>query len=726
MIKLEGVIEKITFQSGENGFTVARVKVERESITVVGRLPGVSAGENLKLMGRWEIHPTYGRQFMVEEYETLPPVTAEGIERYLGSGLIKGIGPVTAGKIVAAFGVSALKVIEETPEKLREVEGIGPQKAEKIARAVEEQRNIRRVMIFLRGVGITPALANKIYKRYGESSIEVLQQNPYCLAEEVYGIGFKTADRIAGLLGRNDPAAPERVRAGILFLLGKNSDEGHVYAPADEFIGRASAELQVPPEIIKREIAGLSREKEVYQEGNLLYLAAFYRSECGAAEKLASLLRSFQGKATPPPTAEVRGVGDHQAALAPEQCRAVELARREGVLIITGGPGTGKTTTVRSIIREFQAAGLRVTLAAPTGRAAKRLAEATGHEAKTIHRLLEFGYSGAGFRYGRDEEHPLESDVIIIDEVSMVDLILFYHLLKAIPPGTRLILVGDQDQLPSVGPGSVLKDLISSGVVPVVTLKTVFRQARESHIVTNAHRINRGIMPETKGTKDFFFIEAGEPEKIVDEILRLITVRLPRYLKCDPVDEIQVLSPMRRTVTGVDNLNFLLQKVLNPEASSKPEIQSGGRIFRLGDKVMQLRNNYQKMVFNGDMGRITKLDPEDQQLEVTFTDGDETRKVVYDFDELDELVLSYAVSVHKSQGSEYPVVIMPVTTQHYLLLQRNLFYTAVTRAKKMVVLIGLKKAMAIAVKNDRIEQRYSRLGEILKKIMVTSTLSFIL
>ncbi|HBT18191.1 MAG TPA: ATP-dependent RecD-like DNA helicase [Firmicutes bacterium] len=710
MAELEGIIERITYQNEENGYTVARFKSATENTTIVGYLSNVRVGESLRLSGEWSIHPTYGRQFNADTFEVIPPVTIEGIERYLGSGLIKGIGPVTAGKIVKAFGLSALNIIEENPERLLEIEGIGAQKADKITKALTEQKEIRRVMIFLRGVGITPVLATKIYHHYGEKAAEIIRDNPYRLADDLFGVGFKTADRIAGLLGRKDPASPERIRAAILYFLRKYAEEGHVFAPQEEFTKEVSGELDVSEEAVAKGITRLAGEKEIYQEDGLLYLAFFYWCERRAAEKLASLLGAgLEKKLTPAEQKEL-----NLTALTFEQRLAVKKSLQEGVLIITGGPGTGKTTTVCSLIRLFRLKEEKVLLAAPTGRAAKRLSETTGEEAKTLHRLLEFGYtSGTGLHYGRNEERPLEADVVIVDEVSMLDLPLFYQLLKAITPGTRLILVGDQDQLPSVGPGSVLRDLITAGVVPLVRLKTVFRQQAESKIVTNAHRINKGVMPELKGANDFYFLNAAEPTKIVEEIIRLVTVRLPRYLQCDPLAEIQILSPMRKTITGVENLNTLLQKVLNAESSSKPELYFGERIFRQGDKVMQIRNNYQKMIFNGDMGRIVKIDPEEQLVTVAFTEEQEEHLVTYDYEELDELVLAYAISVHKSQGSEYPVVVLPVTTQHFLLLQRNLFYTAITRAKKMVVLVGTKKALAIAVQNNKIEKRYSRLDELL-------------
>src|SRR5690554_618016 len=714
MSELEGIIERITFQNEENGFTVARLRVDKDLVTVVGGLSGVRPGEGLKLTGRWDLHPSYGRQFTVESHEVLPPVTRRGIERYLGSGLIKGIGPVTAKKMVETFGLSTLEIIEKKPERLQEVAGIGYQKAEKIINALAEQKNIRRVMVFLRGVGITPALAAKIYRCYGDKAVETVQENPYRLAEDLHGVGFKTADHIARLTGKTDPSAPEWVHAGLKYRLERNAGEGHVYAVEEEFSREVATELEVSLETVQKSIETLARGDEVTRVDGLLYLNVFYHSERGAAKRLAALMHAFARK-FPLDKGELPQM---PSTLAPEQRRAVEKARSEGVLVITGGPGTGKTTTIKTMLSLFHLHGLRVLLAAPTGRAARCLAEATGEEAKTIHRLLEFGYSGgSGPGYGKDEEHPLEADVVIIDEVSMVDLLLFYRLLKAVPLGARLILVGDQDQLPPVGPGSVLRDLIASGVVPTIRLKTIFRQARESRIVTNAHRINQGRLPVVKNAGDFFFLKAEDPKEIVEEVIRLVSVRLPGYLHCDPIAEIQVLSPMRKTVTGVDNLNALLQEVLNPSTGGRPEIPFGGKVFRLGDKVMQIRNNYQKMVFNGDMGRITRVDPEEQQLEVSFPEGREERRVTYESLEMDELALSYAVSVHKSQGSEYPVVIMPLTTQHYMLLQRNLLYTGVTRAKKMVVLVGTGKALSIAVKNDRIEKRHSRLAEILHRLL---------
>lgn len=717
MPELEGIVERIVFQNEENGFTVARLQVEKDLVTVVGLLSGVQPGEELKLTGNWDIHPSYGRQFTVESYEALPPVTLKGIERYLGSGLIKGIGPVTAEKIVKSFGLSTLEIIEKTPERLQEVEGIGRQKAEMIIQGLQAQKNMRRVMIFLRGVGITPSLAAKIYRYYGDKTVEMIRKNPYRLAKDLFGVGFRTADRIARLTGRTDTAAPERVRAGLIYFLERHADEGHVFAVEGEFLPQTATELEVSLEAVQAGVESLARSKEVRREEGLVYLTALYYSERGAAEKLVALSQAFAftGKNKNLPFDEELSRGT--AALAPEQRRAVETACREGTLVITGGPGTGKTTTIKSLLNLFHHHGLRVILAAPTGRAAKRLSEAAGGEAKTIHRLLEFGYTpGSGPRYGRDEDRPLEADVVIIDEVSMVDLPLFYRLLKAVPPGARLILVGDQDQLPPVGPGSVLRDLIASGVLPSVRLRTVFRQAGASKIVSNAHRINRGLLPVVKDAADFFFIKVEDPEAIAREIISLAAVRLPGYLHCDPIDDIQILSPMRKSVSGVDNLNTLLQAALNPPAAGRPELTYGGKTFRLGDKVMQVRNNYQKMVFNGDMGRITGLDPEEEQLAVGFLEGREERQVVYEHVDLDELVLSYAVSVHKSQGSEYPVVIMPLTTQHYLLLQRNLLYTGVTRAKKMMVLVGTWKALSIAVKNDRIENRNSCLAQVLRRL----------
>jgi len=720
---IEGLVERITFQSEDNAFTVARLQQDAKTAptTVVGNLPGINVGETLRLTGDWVSHPEYGAQFQVEAMERVAPATLIGMERYLGSGLIKGIGPVTARKIVRAFGLAALDVIKARPEKLTKIAGIGPKKAERIAEAVMAQKEISDIMVFLQGCGITPALAAKVYRAYGRNAISIIKENPYRLAEEIYGIGFKTADLIATRLGVVT-TSPHRIRAGLVYLLDEFCRDGHVFAPEEEFCLKAAGELEVSVEQAREAISYLLEARVFYIERNkagesLLYPSHFYHAERGAAARLLALHRQvFPPWPVEPETLLAQIAAADALTLAPGQRQAVLTAVVNGVTIITGGPGTGKTTTVRSLLRLYAALGLRCLLAAPTGRAAKRLADTSGYEAKTIHRLLEFGFPGGSPGFQRHEQHPLEAEAVIVDEVSMVDLLLLYNLLKAITPGTRLVLVGDADQLPSVGPGNVLRDLIEAGIIPTIRLEVVFRQAEASLIVRNAHRINRGEIPILPaGDKDFYFIPCEEPEKVVEQIVDLVSVRLPRFLSCDPIDDLQVLAPMRRTITGVDHLNQLLQEKLNPPAPGRGELRYGAAVFRGRDKVMQLRNDYQKMVFNGDMGRVRSVDVEESQLHVAFPEAGGERLVAYDRDELDELAVSYAISVHKSQGSEYPVVILPITTQHYMMLQRNLLYTAVSRAKRLVVLIGSKKALAIAVQNSKVEERNTYLAERLRQ-----------
>lgn len=721
MTVLEGTVERLTFHNDETGYTVARFLPEgkKENITIVGIVPEIRLGERLKVTGDWTVHSEYGRQFTIADYQRLAPATLLGIEKYLGSGLIKGIGPATAKRIVSAFGLASLEIIQSKPERLLEVEGIGEKKAKSIVLAVAEHKAVQDVMVFLQGTGITPALAAKIYRQYGDAAIENVRSNPYRMADEIFGIGFKTADRLAQRLGI-DASSPERLRSGIRYFLDREGEEGHIYGLRGEFTSKVGQELSVDVsavnDVLQAMVEGGEIIAEMGNDGERIYLAPLYHSESGVSERMTALIRCARTLLLPEDPEVFVAVSG--VALASEQKEAVHAAVHHGVLVLTGGPGTGKTTTVRGIIQVFHRLNQRVLLAAPTGRAAKRLGEATGEAAKTIHRLLEYGAGeGKGRGFGRNEDNPLDADVVIVDESSMVDLVLFYQLLKAVPIGARLILVGDIDQLPSVGAGNVLRDLICSRVVPMVRLKTIFRQAMESHIVVNAHRINRGLMPEIKDAKDFFYIKAEDPEDVVKEIVGLVANRLPKYLRCDATDDIQVLSPMRRTVTGVENLNHLLQERLNPYRPNRPEVRVGGVAYRVGDKVMQIRNNYNKMVFNGDIGRVTKVDVEDRQLHVLFPEPGGNRGVVYESEDLDELVLSYAVSVHKSQGSEYPVVVIPVTTQHFMMLQRNLLYTAITRAKRLVVLVGTWKALAIAVHNNKIEERRTSLAERLAKLM---------
>ncbi len=661
----------------------------------------------------------------VERWERLLPVTEEGLKRYLSSGLIKGIGPVTAAAIVQQFGLEALEIMEKEPGRLQEVPGIGAKKAAAILESFGKYREMQSVLVFLQGHGIGVGQALRLYRHYGHLAVDRVKENPYLLAEEVLGIGFKTADRIARRMGLS-AEAPARVRAALLFALSDAAGRGHVYLPGDVIAERVNELLAIPGEVlpaisIAEHIEQLVKDRKICREfsgaGEIVYAAPYFYAEEGVSRRLivlASAPRQWEPGQVREALAAAAG---KESGLTAEQRRVLERAISDGVLVVTGGPGTGKTTTIRALLSLYHFLDQRVLLAAPTGRAAKRVNEAAGEEASTIHRLLEYSYTeGEGFKFMRHEERPLEADVLIVDESSMVDLMLMYHLLKAIPTGCRLIMVGDADQLPAVGAGNVLKDILESGVMPAVRLNHVFRQARESMITVNAHRINRGEIPYLNiKKKDFFFIDEAVPDLVAQKVVRLCCERVPNYGPFDPVKDVQVITPMRRTAAGVERLNTLLQKALNPFDRRKSEVTVRGMTFRCGDKVMQLRNNYRKEVYNGDIGLISELDPEEGELTVTFRDAALNRPVVYDFSELDELTLSYAISVHKSQGSEYPVIIMPVITQHYLLLQRNLIYTGITRARKLVVLVGTKKALAIAVRNNRAEERYSYLGSRLRR-----------
>ncbi|HEX7714534.1 MAG TPA: ATP-dependent RecD-like DNA helicase [Bacillota bacterium] len=725
MDQLAGTVDRVTFYNEDNFYTVAKFKTEQDHklVTVVGNLPPLYAGEELLLKGEWVTHKEYGQQFQIVEWESIEPQTLLGIERFLGSGLLKGVGPATAKKIVKHFGTRTLEVIRNSPEEMIVIPGFSSVKADRIADSLREQGAIERIMVFLQGVGVSPGYALKIFQTYQDQAIQIVKENPYRLADDVFGIGFKVADDIARKMGIAIDS-PYRIQAGIRYLLNENSENGHIYALEKEFFARAQAELSLNELQLAAELEQLIVKKDIFREvradgERLLYLALFYYSELGVASRVRELAQT----GAPVLHVNVESLLEefsqtNQISLADNQREAIEKALESSLLIITGGPGTGKTTIIKAILHLLKAAKLRVMLAAPTGRAAKRLAETTGEDASTIHRLLGYGneeFGGSRFQYNEDE--PLETEALIIDEFSMVDLLLFYHLLKAIKPGTRLILVGDVDQLPSVGPGSVLRDLIGSGRLSVVRLNVIFRQAKESLIITNAHRINKGEYPIISKDQDFFFIEENDPERIVQVIPELVKTRLSRYLNCDPVEDIQVLSPMRRTITGVVNLNLCLQEALNQATPEKPELKTGSLLFRLGDKVMQIKNDYQRQVFNGDIGRIRQLDAEDRRLVVGFPEVGGERSVVYESENLDQLVLSYAISVHKSQGNEYPVVVMPITTQHFLMLQRNLFYTAITRARRLVVLVGTKKAIVLAVKNNKIEERHSLLKERLGQIM---------
>ena len=717
---LNGQIERITFANEESGFTIARVKVRgrRDLVTVVGVLMAPMPGEILDMKGEWIRHPKFGEQFKVAEYRTKVPATVYGIRKYLGSGLIKGLGPVMAGRIVDRFDKKTLDIIESDIERLAEVEGIGEKRIAMISKAWDAQREIRDVMLFLQSHGVSSGYAAKIFKQYGNRSIAVVKQNPYRLAADIFGIGFITADQIAAKLGIAKDAGM-RVEAGILYVLYQLSDDGNVYYPYEPLIAKSCEILEVEREAVVNALSRLALDQtiviedlndtlEVFQENHkAVFLAKFYLCETSVARRIKTLVSSPKSIRDIDTDKAIDWVqGQLAITLADKQIEAVRCAIENKAMVITGGPGTGKTTIINAVLKIFAKLKTRIMLAAPTGRAAKRMSETSGFEAKTIHRMLEFSLQKGGFQ--RNEDKPLDSDVLIVDEASMIDTILMYHLLKAIPTFTTLILVGDVNQLPSVGAGNILNDIIASSAVPVVGLDKIFRQAQTSQIIVNAHKINEGIVPflnpsdSNRPSNDFYFIEQEDPEKVLDIVLELNQHRIPQRFGFDPIDEIQVLTPMHRGVVGAGNLNQQLQAALNPGQGG---IARGERTYRVNDKVMQIRNNYDKEVFNGDIGRITAIQWEDQEVEIHI-DG---RKVVYDFSDLDEIVPAYAVSVHKSQGSEYAAVIIPIVTQHYILLQRNLIYTAVTRGKKLVVLVGSRKAMAIGVKNNKTQKRYTRL-----------------
>ena len=805
---LRGVIERITFHNEENGYTVAKLAPEnptsqlphwQKEAAIVGEMVGVAVGEAVELRGRWETHRQYGKQFLVDEMRSVLPATVAGIEKYLGSGLVKGVGPVTAKRIVAHFGAETMDIIDNDPQRLSEVGGVGRKRVSMIAAGWAEKKAIKEVMIFLRGHDVGGAMAAKIYKRYGDSAIEVVQRNPYRLSEDIFGIGFLTADGIGRALGIAEDA-PQRIAAGVEFALNRARDEGHVYLPSGELMAKADALLNVgtekvtagllhlkgadriklasgpgeEAEALRWAVGGIygpsdsqpmpllpadrgANEKptaeqveELAQDGQAVYLTPMYYGEVGVSNRVAGLMKGYGGAAL------VRGrgsralesfkkvdwerrfaqlearAGDESGPLrlALRQREAVQTALTKRLTVLTGGPGTGKTTVVRTIIELCEEGGAEAVLAAPTGRAAKRLAEATGRAAKTVHRLLQV-QPAAGMSFKRNEEHPLRGDLLIVDESSMLDLILTNHLLKAIPPEMSLLLVGDVDQLPSVGAGNVLRDVIAAIEEPrrsaessvrssaaVVRLDRIFRQAAGSYIVENAHRINRGQMPVLKrsardegvGADDFFLFRTEEPERAAQLCVELVHERIPRRFAISSED-IQVLSPMHRGAAGVAALNETIQDTLNPPRPDRPERSSGSRVYRTGDRVMQVRNNYDKDVFNGDMGYIKDVDLIEQRVTVEI-DG---RRVRYDFPELDELIHAYAISVHKSQGSEFPAVVIPLLTSHFMLLQRNLLYTAVTRAKRLVVLVGQLKAIGMAVGNDQVAQRYSGLTERLRR-----------
>ncbi|GAA1121987.1 ATP-dependent RecD-like DNA helicase [Nocardiopsis composta] len=724
LAELEGVLERITFANEETGYTVAKVDTGRgaaELTTVVGALIGAQPGEALRMRGRWGSHPQYGRQFTVEDYTTVLPATVQGVRRYLGSGLIKGIGPRLAEKIVDHFGVEALEVIEEEPERLIEVPRLGPKRTRLITAAWEEQKAIKEVMVFLQGIEVSTSLAVRIYKKYGDSSIEVVRTEPYRLATDVWGIGFKTADAIARAVGIPHDS-PQRVKAGIQFTLSESASDGHCYLPEERLISEAVKILQVDSSLVIECLAELVAEEGVVAEKlpgpdgetvTAVYLVPFQRAEASLAAQLRTLLSAPADRLP-----AFAGVDWDKALgwlrertgteLAAEQTEAVKLALTGKVAVLTGGPGCGKSFTVASVITLAAVKGAKIILAAPTGRAAKRMTELTGHEASTVHRLLELK-PGGDATYDRD--NPLDCDLLVVDEASMLDLLLANKLVKAVPPGAHLLLVGDVDQLPSVGAGQVLRDLLDGdSPIPAVRLTQVFRQAQQSGVVSNAHRINRGEPPVLRGLPDFFLFPCEEAERAAEVTVDVVANRIPRRFGLDPLRDVQVLAPMHRGPAGAGNLNTALQAALTPHREGAPERRFGGRVFRVGDKVTQIRNNYDKGangVFNGTLGVVTAIDPVEQELRVR-TDEDE--EIGYDFAELDELAHAYAVTVHRSQGSEYPAVVIPVTTSAWMMLQRNLLYTAITRAKRLVVLVGSERALAQAVRNASAGRRHTGLA----------------
>lgn len=735
MAEVIGIVEDIIFRNEENGFSVIDVREEGTNhlITAVGNFPFISQGERVRLEGEWTTHPDYGQQLKMLTYSSAAPSTIVGLESYLASGLIKGVGSSTARKLVHHFGLDVLDIIQFNPQRLIEVDGIGQSRADMIASSFSEQKEIREVMIFLQSYEITTAYALKIYKEYGGNTINVVRENPYRLAEDIIGIGFKIADRIARSLGV-DPNSPYRAAAGIRYVLSNAASEGHTFLPKEELLSIASKLLAVEDSLLDNALINLALSHSLVMEqtevSTAVYLAGLYQAEAGTARMLRDLAADNTIKQFKKIEDKIkRFEEENDICLAEQQREAVCRAMQHGVIIITGGPGTGKTTTINCIIELLVQEGLKVELAAPTGRAAKRMTETTGRDAKTIHRLLEYGFGenpGEGFQ--RDEDNPIKADAVIIDEMSMVDILLVSHLLKAIVSGTRLIMVGDVDQLPSVGPGNVLRDIIQSNVIPVIQLTEIFRQAQESMIIVNAHRINHGENPFLNvKDQDFFFDKRETVDDILKTLVDLIARRLPGFGEYRSLQDIQILSPMRKGMIGVNNLNVELQKVLNPPAFNKKEKAAGEIVYRQGDKVMQIKNNYKLQwnkpgedgqsyegegVFNGDMGFIQDIDKEEQTLTVLF---DDDKTVVYEFSQLDELELSYAITIHKSQGNEFPVVIIPLISGPPMLMTRNLLYTGVTRAKEMVVLVGREKMIQRMVQNNHIAKRHSGLDSRLEQ-----------
>ena len=723
METLRGEIDRVTFHSEETGFCVLKVRVRgrRDHVTVVGRATSITAGESISAQGDWVMDRQHGRQFKAASLQTSHPTSPEGIIRYLGGGAIRGIGPKLAERIVNVYGERTLEIIDQHPDLLLHVPGVGKMRLRRIRESWEQGRVVREIMLFLFAHGVSSGRAVRIYQRYGQEAIRKIKENPYRLADEIRGIGFKSADKLAMELGI-DRDSPQRARAAVVHLLHECAGQGHCRFPQSDLIERAESLLDIPDEIIRRAVDDLAREERIIRETmeqvDWLWLPRLHEAEWGVARELRRLTNG-----TLHPLGEIdtdralEWVQDRlDIALAAAQIEAVRQASTKQVLVVTGGPGVGKTTIVRSILEIFLAKRQRCVLAAPTGRAAKRLEETTGQSAKTIHRLLEFRPGEGTFRRGPTE--PLEGDLFVLDETSMLDVTLAWQFLRAVPAGACVVLVGDVDQLPSVGPGNVLADVIRSKSVPVVRLTTIFRQSAESRIVTAAHAINAGQCPsfdrDPENLSDFYFLRTESPEDILDRLVHLVAERIPRRFSFDPLRDIQVLVPMNRSVLGARNLNLVLQKELNP-SSVESGVERYGWRFAQGDRVIQLENNYDREVFNGDLGIVSRINRIDQTLEVELEDG---RRVDYDFTELDELALAYALTVHKSQGSEYPCVVIPLHTQHYMLLERNLLYTAVTRGKQLVIIVGSDRALRIAVGRKQSRERFSALQD---RLILTGT-----
>ncbi len=708
-----GAVERVVFHNAENGFSILRLMPDgaKDAVTIVGRIPSPGAGSRLKVRGEWVENPRFGRQFKVESHEEIMPSGVDSIRLYLSSGLIKGVGPSMAAKIVKKFGEDTIRVLDEEPDLLLSIPGIGVKNFTRIKETWGEHRGIRELMLFLQPHGVSPAYAVRVYRHYGRDALGLVRENPYRMAMDVHGIGFASADAVATQLGFAADS-PLRAEAALLYSLLRLCDEGHVYVPKDKLFSSAASLVGLDDELCEEGLAGLLRDERVVleeQDGEeAVYPRRLYFYETKTSFYLKRILNSPRSVSFNNADAIIAEVlAGLTMTLAPEQEEAVRATTRSKVQVITGGPGTGKTTIIKAIISVFSRARAKILLAAPTGRAAKRMAETCGQESKTIHRLLE--YSPQEDEFARNESNPLACGLLIVDEASMMDAMLFFHLLKAVPLGATVVLVGDVHQLPSVGPGNVLSDIIESGATPVARLYEIFRQSAESRIICHAHMINNGEVPPLESSRDvlsdFYFIYKSNPEEAAAMIVDLVRNHIPRRFHLDPLNDVQVLTPMHKGSVGAMNLNNLLQEALNPQKSG-PCLQRGDRRYLVGDKVMQVRNNYDKDVFNGDIGRITFIDPEDKSATVRYDD----RTALYEGSELDEIIPAYAISVHKSQGSEYPAVVIPLMMQHYMLLQRNLIYTAVTRGKKLVILVGEKKALSMAVKNNRMLKRHTRLA----------------